>query len=544
LSEVVENREIYITSFNQLVEVIWERNDIINNSLDVMGPQIAKEVEDVKLSVKADQDALGPKLQSSNNIAVIIIVGVSFFALIIAVLISMFTIKSIITQLGEDPSVIDEIASRVSLGDIDMNMERSQQSKGVFLSIERMIESLKYKSELLEQISEGDLTAEVQLASEKDKLGISLTKMLENLKVKAAVVEHFARQNFAAEVKLASDKDGLGKSLIKMKNSLNQVLLQVNTSSDQVSSGSEQVASSSQSLSQGATEQAASLEEITSSITQIAGQTKQNADNAVQANSLSKTSMENAEKGNEQMNQLVNAMSKINTSSDEIKKIVKTIDDIAFQINLLALNANVEAARAGKYGKGFAVVAEEVRNLAVRSAGAVKNTTEMVEESIRNIENGNQLVEMTATQLKEIVDGAAKVADLVEEITSASKEQTSGLEQINESLVQIEQITQSNTAAAEEGASAAEELASMAVQLKEMISSFQLEKVDSFRMNNQLKFDTNEIHQAEYQASVKPTNGNNGSDRVPAGTEEIEVQEKKVIPKEVIALNDDEFGEF
>ena len=124
------------------------------------------------------------------------------------------------------------------------------------------------------------------------------------------------------------------------------------------------------------------------------------------------------------MKDLVAAMTDINSSAEEIRKIVKAIDDISFQINLLALNANVEAARAGKYGKGFAVVAEEVRNLAVRSANSVKDTTRMVDEAISNIARGNGLVDVTAKQLTSIVGGAAQVAGLAEQVAVAGKEQS------------------------------------------------------------------------------------------------------------------------
>jgi PAS domain S-box-containing protein len=356
------------------------------------------------------------------------------------------------------------------------------------------------------------------------------------------------------EEKYKSRDDAVGKlanAFLEMRDALNDALGQVNSAVEQVSSGSGQVSQSSQSLSQGASEQASSLEEISSSINQISSQSKQNADNATEANSLSKKATENAEAGNMKMKELVDSMEKINQSSDEIKKVVKVIDDIAFQINLLALNANVEAARAGKYGKGFAVVAEEVRNLAVKSADSVKETTKMVEESIKNIEMGSQAAESTAKQLEEIVGGSSKVADLVEEITSASKEQAQGIDQINRGLEQVDQVTQSNTANAEESASAAEELSSQAQQLRAMLTRFKIkengravegdkkEGVSQELLHRLVQEELRKIKKREHEQALLAAQKSGGKEKKIHGT-----HTRPVDPKKVIKLDDDDFGKF
>ena len=267
------------------------------------------------------------------------------------------------------------------------------------------------------------------------------------------------------------------------------------------------------------------------------------------------------------MTDVIAAMNTINKSSEEIKKIVKTIDDIAFQINLLALNANVEAARAGKYGKGFAVVAEEVRSLAARSANSAKDTSGMVETAIKNIESGNKLVEETAKQLANIVTGATKVVSLVEEISMASKEQSEGMQQINTGLLQIDQVTQSNTANAEECASASEELSSQALQLKGVVSKFKLaETYMEKHETTDIRFEELRKHASddvirnllEYlKANNKlPAGGNghgngngNGNGKSKAAAEVVHLGRQSSVkkplgPQDIIALDDKAFEHF
>ena len=268
--------------------------------------------------------------------------------------------------------------------------------------------------------------------------------------------------------------EALGAGVNRLTESLVEIVSRVKDAGREVATGTDEITAGNSNLSLRTEEQASSLEETASSMEEMTTTVKQNADNAAQANQLAVAARDQAEQGGAVVGKAVEAMSEINESAKKIADIIGVIDEIAFQTNLLALNAAVEAARAGEQGRGFAVVASEVRSLAGRSATAAKEIKNLIEDSVRKVEDGSGLVTQSGRTLGEIVTSVKKVSDIVAEIAAASREQTSGIEQVNRAVVQMDELTQQNAALVEEATAASQAMAGQVRELNEMLARFDI----------------------------------------------------------------------
>ena len=332
---------------------------------------------------------------------------------------------------------------------------------------------------------EGDLDTPMPKITNKDETGVlvrSTEALVEGLRTVindiSYLLNEMANQNLDVHTKhedvyVGSFQDIL-LSMRNMRNELSDAMCQVNYSAGEVANASEQLSVSAQMLSQGTTEQASSVQELASRISMISEEVKDTADGALNVRSQTHQAGEEVLLCNQKMQNLVEAMERIQTSSGQIAKILKTIDDIAFQTNILALNAAVEAARAGSAGKGFAVVAEEVRNLAGKSAEAAKNTSDLIANSTDAVHIGTEIAQNTADVLHDVVTSIQSVVAAIDHIAIVSNEQSESVEQVSEGINQIAAVVQNNSATAEESAAASEQLSAEAASMKELVGRFTL----------------------------------------------------------------------
>lgn len=335
-----------------------------------------------------------------------------------------------------------------------------------------------------DEISEGNLNVVIDrgngdevtiLANAFEKMTITWSGYINEI---SSVLSQMSEGNL--DVEISSEYEG---DFVKIKDSINNIIEILNNiisaiiiAANDITTSSKQLSEGSQSLSEGAAEQAASVEELTASIAEIAKKTKENAVNASKANEIANSVKNDTTAGNGKMERMLGSMGDISESSASISNVIKVINDIAFQTNVLALNASIEAARAGSYGKGFAVVSEEVRHLALRSTEAAKDTTQMIDRSISKALEGTEIARDTSGSLKMIEEGVKSSATIIDRIAESSNEQASGINNIYKGIEEVSKIVQTNSATAEQSAAASEELFNQAENMRQFVSGFKVRK--------------------------------------------------------------------
>lgn len=347
-------------------------------------------------------------------------------------------------------------------------------------------------------LAEGNLTDPVEVWNFKDETGVLSTSLEETIKclkdymnsITTALTQiSKGNLNHRIEGTFKGDFFQIKGTFNEIIESLAQTFNSINKSAEQVSSGAIQVSNSAQTLSQGSTEQASAIEQLSATLNDVSKQIKQNSKDAENVYSMVNENTSAIHNCNNDMTNMLSAMDLIDDASSQIAKIIKVIDEIAFQTNILALNAAVEAARQGS--KGFGVVADEVRRLASRSAEAAKQTASLIENSTSAVKRGSKIAKKTATSLNDIVDKSNIILGYVKNITQASSAQAEALIQINTGVDQISAVVSSNTTTAIGSASASEELSEQSLILKNMIAKFKYAKSDRHINDNEHDYTNN-----------------------------------------------------
>lgn len=389
---------------------------------------------------------MGNKAKARMAVLALVVLIIMIAVIVISVIVASKISKSVADMLSVPLAHVRDASAELAKGNLDIEVESM------------------YPDEI------GEMTDSFKEATDMIKAYIrELTRGLNEV----------AKGNFdiAPEVEFKGDFTALDEAIETIITSLSETMGNIHDSSEQVSTGAYQMAESATSLAEGATNQAASVEELTASIQNITETIIHSSEKAEESHQSAERFMGEAEKSNNDIKQLKEAMDRINDTSKEIVNIITAIEDIASQTNLLSLNASIEAARAGEAGKGFAVVADQIGKLAADSASAAVDTKRLIENSIQEVEQGNEITARTTEVIKSLIEGIATLADSTEEISKLTVSQADAMRQMEAGVEQISEVIQNNSAAAQETSATSEELSAQTENLEQMVGKFTLKEL-------------------------------------------------------------------
>lgn len=504
LATVIEARNMYEQSFDNLVAVIFERNDYIENTLDVIGPNVARLSEGVKLSIKAVQDEIGPQLVVSNQRSILLISVLSVVALAFSIVVARFLIRQLVSRIlkvvtsanalaaGHLEERVDVGTSQDELGDLG----RAFNEMGEKILV--AVQEADHEKENAQQQQAKAETAMAQAQEERAYLSESVDRMLQEM-------ERFAAGDLTVTLEPKRD-DEIGKlyrgfnqavqNLHDMLSRVSQAVASTTDASTQITSSSEQIAGAIQ-------EQAAQADEVLTAVNAMVETILENTSNASETANVTNASGQYAREGAKVVQETVTKIRQIaavvttsattveglGASSQKIGDIVSVIEDIASQTSLLALNAAIEAARAGDQGRGFAVVADEVRKLAERTTEATNEIAHMIktvqddtqkaviamQEGLREVEQGIGLADQAGAALDNIVGGVENTVERVSLIAAASEEQSATSEQISQSVASITEVSRTSAQDVTEVAQASETLRHLMQDLQSLMVRFKVD---------------------------------------------------------------------